>query len=116
MEKVDQEEHVKVLSLWASIYGMRVLIALEEKGVKYEYQEENLSAKTNLLLQMNPVHKMIPVLIHNGHPACESLIILEYVDEVWPSSNPFMPDTANGRARARFWADFVDKKVFHLIT
>ena len=116
MEKVDQEEQVKVLSLWASIFGMRVLIALEEKGVKYEYQEENLSAKTNLLLHMNPVHKMIPVLIHNGNPVCESLIILEYIDEVWPASNPFMPDTAYSRARARFWADFVDKKVFHLIT
>ena len=79
------------------------------------YQEENLSAKSNLLLQMNPVHKMIPVLIHNGNPVCESLIILEYIDEAWPASNAFLPATAYERARARFWADFVDKKVFHLI-
>ena len=109
-------EQVKVLNLWASPFGMRVLIRLEEKGVKYEYQEENLSSKSELLLQMNPVHKKIPVLIHNGKPVCESLIILEYIDEAWASSNPFMPSNAYDRARARFWADFVDKKVFILFT
>jgi glutathione S-transferase len=105
-------EEVKVLNLWASPFGMRVLIGLEEKGVKYEYQEENLSSKSELLLQMNPVHKKIPVLIHNGKPVCESLSILEYIDETWASSNPFMPSNAYNRARARFWADFVDKKVY----
>jgi len=108
---MEEEEQVKVLSLWASPFGMRVLIGLEEKGVKYEYLEENLSSKSELLLQMNPVHKKIPVLIHNGKPVCESLIILEYIDEAWASSNPFMPSNAYGRARARFWADFVDNKV-----
>nr|ABR16711.1 unknown [Picea sitchensis] len=107
-----EEEQVKVLNLWASTFGMRVLIGLEEKGVKYEYQEENLSSKSELLLQMNPVHKKIPALIHNGKPVCESLIILEYIDEAWASSNPFMPSNAYDRARARFWADFVDKKVY----
>ena len=111
-----EEEQVKVLNLWASPFGMRVLIRLEEKGVKYEYQEENLSSKSELLLQMNPVHKKIPVLIHNGNPVCESLIILEYIDEAWASSNPFMPSNAYDRARARLWADFVDTKVFILFT
>jgi len=112
MEKDCEEEQVKVLSLWASPFGMRVLIGLEEKGVKYEYQEENLFNKSDLLLQMNPVHKKIPVLIHNGNPVCESLIILQYIDEAWTRSNPFLPSDPYDRARARFWADFVDKKIY----
>jgi len=112
MEKEYEEEQVKVLSFWPSPFCMRVLIGLEEKGVKYEYQVENLSSKSDLLLQMNPVHKEIPVLIHNGKPVCESLIILQYIDEAWTSSNPFLPKDPYGRARARFWADFVDKKFF----
>ncbi|XP_059063598.1 probable glutathione S-transferase [Cryptomeria japonica] len=101
-------EQVKVLSTWFSPFGRRILIALEEIGVKYEYQEEDLSNKSELLLQMNPVHKKIPVLVHNNQPICESLIILQYIDETWDSGqvSPF------DRALARFWADFADKKFF----
>ncbi|GLJ35991.1 hypothetical protein SUGI_0721920 [Cryptomeria japonica] len=105
-------EHVKVLSSSISAFTMRVLIGLEEKGVKYEYQEENLLAKkSDLLLQMNPVYKKVPVLIHNGKPICESLIILQYIDETW-DSKPLLPSKPYDRAIARFWADFADKKFF----
>jgi glutathione S-transferase len=62
---------------------MRVKIALAEKGVKYEYSEQDLRDKSALLLQMNPVYKKIPVLVHRGKPVCESLIIVQYIDDVW---------------------------------
>ncbi|XP_057842161.2 probable glutathione S-transferase [Cryptomeria japonica] len=101
-------EQVKVLSTWLSPFSLRVLVALEEIGVKYEYQEEDLSNKSALLLQMNPVHKKIPVLIHNGQPICESLIILHYIDETWESKQVSPFDSA----LAHFWADFADKKFF----
>ncbi|KAH9293309.1 hypothetical protein KI387_041487 [Taxus chinensis] len=104
---------VKVLSFWPSPFGMRVQIGLEEKGVKYEFQEENITVnKSDLLLRMNPVHKKIPVLIHNGKPICESLIILQYIDEAWPASKQFLPSEPYDRALSLFWADFVDKKIF----
>ena len=96
---------------------MRVQIALEEKGIKYEYREEDLMThKSPLLLQMNPIHKKIPVLIHNGKPICESLIAVEYIDEVWnDKSPPLLPSDPYQRAQARFWADYVDKKVFFVV-
>ncbi|KAK8507460.1 hypothetical protein V6N13_141481 [Hibiscus sabdariffa] len=76
-------DEVVLLDFWASMFGIRVRIALAEKGLKYEYREEDLRNKSALLLQMNPVHKKIPVLIHNGKPISESLIQVQYMDEVW---------------------------------
>lgn len=102
---------VVLLNSWASSFGMRVMIALKEKGVEYEYREENLTDKSQLLLEMNPIHKKIPVLIHNGKPICESLIIVQYIDEVWNEKFPLLPSDPYQRAQARFWADYVDQKV-----
>ncbi|KAK5824822.1 hypothetical protein PVK06_019606 [Gossypium arboreum] len=80
-------EEVVLLDFWPSMFGIRSRIALAEKGIKYEYKEEDLWNKSALLLQTKPVHKKIPVLIHNG-----KLV-----------------------STARFWADYVDKKDFGLV-
>ncbi|KAL9403373.1 hypothetical protein Peur_000345 [Populus x canadensis] len=103
---------VTLLDFWSSPFGMRVRIALAEKGVKYEYSEQDLRNKSDLLLQMNPVHKKIPVLVHDGKPVCESLIIVQYIDEVWKDKAPLLPSDPHKRAQSRFWADFVDKKIY----
>lgn len=108
-------EEVILLDYWASVFGMRTRIALEEKGVKYEYREEDLSNKSSLLLEMNPIHKKIPVLIHNGKPICESIIQVQYIDQVWPGTNPILPSDPYQRAQARFWSDYIDKKVLLLV-
>ncbi|KAG7587484.1 Glutathione S-transferase N-terminal [Arabidopsis thaliana x Arabidopsis arenosa] len=105
-------EEIILLDYWASMFGMRTRIALEEKGVKYEYREEDLSNKSPLLLEMNPIHKKIPVLIHKGKPICESIIQVQYIDELWPDSNPILPSDPYQRAQARFWADYIDKKTY----
>ncbi|KAF8391055.1 hypothetical protein HHK36_023355 [Tetracentron sinense] len=104
-------EALVLLDFSLSPFGVRVRIALAEKGIKYEYKEEDLKDKSSLLLQMNPVHKQIPVLIHNGKPICESFIIVQYIDEVWKDKSPLLPSDPYRQAQARFWADFVDKKV-----
>jgi glutathione S-transferase len=107
-------DEVVLLDFWPSVFGLRVRIALAEKGIEYEYKDEDLRNKSELLLKMNPVHKQIPVLIHNGKPVCESLIIVQYIDEVWNDKSPLLPSDPYQRSHARFWADFVDKKVARL--
>ncbi|KAG0467807.1 hypothetical protein HPP92_017135 [Vanilla planifolia] len=106
------EKGVKLLDFWASPFGQRVRIALAEKGVEYDYHEEDLATKSELLVKSNPVYKKVPVLIHDGRPVCESLIIVQYIDEVWPGKNTIVPSDPYSRAQARFWADYVDKKVY----
>lgn len=107
-------DEVALLDFWASPYGMRVRICLAEKGIKYEYINENLRpTKGDLLLKMNPVNQKIPVLIHNGKPISESLIIVQYIDEVWNAESPsWLPADPHQRANARFWGDYIDKKMY----
>ncbi|KAJ9672871.1 hypothetical protein PVL29_026217 [Vitis rotundifolia] len=107
-------DEIILLDFWASIFGMRVRVALAEKGLKYEKREEDLWNKSPLLLEVNPVHKKIPVLIHNGKPICESMIIVQYIDEVWNHKSPLLPTDPYQRAQARFWADYIDKKLYNL--
>ncbi|XP_045804659.1 probable glutathione S-transferase isoform X2 [Trifolium pratense] len=105
-------DEVILLDFWPSPFGIRVRIALAEKGIKYEYIEEDLMSmkKSPLLLGMNPVHKKSPVLIHNGKPICESLIAVQYIDEVWNDRSPLLPSDPYQRSQALFWAVYVDNK------
>ncbi|KAH9319948.1 hypothetical protein KI387_021717 [Taxus chinensis] len=110
------QDDVKVLSLWSSPFVMRVLIGLEEKGINYETVPQTFPDKSPLLLEMNPVYKKVPVLVHKGKPVVESLIALEYIDEEWTSGPALLPADPYERAIARFWADYVDKKIYEPAT
>ncbi|KAF2914522.1 hypothetical protein DAI22_10g169200 [Oryza sativa Japonica Group] len=51
-------------------------------------------------------------MIHNGKPICESLIIMEYLDEAFPdTAAPLLPADLHDRAVARFWAAYIDDKL-----
>lgn len=109
-------DEVKLFRTWSSPFGLRVVWALKLKGIEFEAIFEDLANKSPLLLQYNPVHKKIPVLVHHGKPVCESLVILEYIDETWNEAHPLLPEDPFRRAEARFWAKFNDEKLLPSIT
>lgn len=111
----DTNSDVMVVDFWANGFGMRVRIALEEKGIKYEYEEEDLriAQRSQLVVEMNPVRKSVPILIYKGNPVCDSAVILEFIDEMWKEdgSPPLLSEDAYERAVTRFWVHFIDNKV-----
>ncbi|RVX11378.1 putative glutathione S-transferase [Vitis vinifera] len=107
-------EELKLFRTGSSVFALRIVWALKIKGVEYETIFEDLSNKSPSLLQYNPVHKKVPVLVHNGKPIAESLVILEYIDETWRET-PLLPEDPYERAMARFWAKFGDDKVLTTI-
>lgn len=103
-------DEVKLYADGRSPFCCRVKIALNMKGIKYENLEEDLNNKSADLLKYNPVHKKVPVLVHNGNPVSESLVIVEYIDDVWKGV-PILPQDPYEKAAARFLAKFIDDKV-----
>ncbi|KAM0924803.1 hypothetical protein ACQ4PT_004721 [Festuca glaucescens] len=107
----EKNDGLLLLDFWVSPFGQRCRIALAEKGLPYKHVEEDLfGGKIDFLLRSNPVHKKIPVLLHDGKPINESLVILQYLDEAFLGTPSFLP--VDPHAYTRFWADYIDKKVF----
>ncbi|KAL6894590.1 hypothetical protein ACP4OV_008688 [Aristida adscensionis] len=108
----EKKPSVVLLNCFVSPFGNRVRIALARKGVAFEEKPENLGAKSPLLLSSNPVHAKVPVLLVDGKPVCESLVILEFIDEAFAAAGePLLPADPHARAHARFWASYIDTKL-----
>nr|CAB3495446.1 unnamed protein product [Digitaria exilis] len=73
-----QSGDLKLLSSFASPFSLRVKLALSFKGLSYENleQKELHTNKSELLLKSNPVHKKVPVLIHDGKPLFSSWMMV----------------------------------------
>ncbi|GJY89727.1 ribonuclease H-like domain-containing protein, partial [Tanacetum coccineum] len=72
-------------------------------------EQEHYPSKSELLLTSNPVHKKVPVLLHaNKSPIPESLVIIEYLDEIHPDAHQILPKAPLDRAESRFWVFYID--------
>lgn len=107
---MENAEELKLLGFWVSPMVLRVEWAFRLKGITdYEYVDEDLlHNKSSLLLELNPVHKKVPVLIHKGNGIAESLVIVEYIDETW-KNHSLLPQDPYEKARIRSFAIFAEK-------
>ncbi|CAI5499697.1 unnamed protein product [Closterium sp. Naga37s-1] len=100
-------ETVRLFSAWFCPFAQRAWIALEAKGVKYEYVEHDEQQGEQ---QQRCLY--------------ESSVIMEYIDEAFPPSPltaaaaaagstgvHLMPRDVYERAQVRMWMDFVNRKI-----
>lgn len=103
---------MKLYNYYRSSAAFRVRIALEMKGLKYEYIAIHLAKGEQLKSEFVGIlpDEIVPVLeIDVGAGAqrlTQSMAIIEYLDETHPAS-PLLPKDAVGRAQARALAQSV---------
>lgn len=103
-------EQLRLYSYWRSSAAYRVRIGLNLKGLRYETVPVHLVREGGQqhqpdYVELNPQH-LVPTLVHGARVIRQSLAILEYLDEAWPSPS-FLPMTARDRARVRGLAQLI---------
>ncbi|WP_244847784.1 maleylacetoacetate isomerase [Caballeronia sp. SL2Y3] len=95
---------MKLYSYFRSSAAYRVRIALNLKGLDYEYEGVHLLRDGGLQLKpeyraLNP-DGIVPTLVVDGDVLTQSLAIIEYLDETHPEP-PLLPRGASDRAFVR---------------
>ena len=103
-------ESLQLYSYWRSSAAYRVRIGLNLKGLAHEIVPVHLlhdggQQRSDVYRGINP-QQLVPVLGHGNRRLSQSLAILEYLDEVWPTP-PLLPSTSRERHRVRALSQLV---------
>ncbi|CAN6678313.1 unnamed protein product [Malus baccata var. baccata] len=93
------DQQIKLYSYWRSSCSYRVRIALNLKGLKYEYKAVNLLKGEQLspeFRKLNPVG-YVPVLVDGDTLVADSFAILMYLEEKYPQ-HPLLPPDLQKKA------------------
>lgn len=112
----------ELFSFWRTSATYRVRVAFNLKSVQPQERNVSLDAgeqRSDAFLKINPLGA-IPALIdradgHSGTPLTQSLAILEFLDETYPSL-ALLPADAHGRARVRSLSAMLAADTHPLIT
>jgi len=94
----------------ASTCSKKVRMCLAEKGLEWESRLLNLQKFEQHdpdYLKLNP-KGVVPTLVHDGAPICESTFIIDYLEEKFPEPS-LSPADADGRARMKEWEQWSDE-------
>ncbi|PBB25944.1 MULTISPECIES: maleylacetoacetate isomerase [unclassified Mesorhizobium] len=94
---------------YRSSTSYRVRIALEMKGLSYDYVPHHLRHGEHLepaYLAVNPQGLVPALVLDGGTLLTQSLAIIEYLDEIQPAP-PLLPKDPLGRARVRMLAQMI---------
>uniref|UniRef100_A0A803QYU1 glutathione transferase n=1 Tax=Cannabis sativa TaxID=3483 RepID=A0A803QYU1_CANSA len=95
----DDQPKLKLYSYWRSSCSFRVRIALNLKGLHYDYEAVNLvkgEQRNPEFVKLNPIG-YVPVLVDGDIVLSDSFAILLYLDEKYPQ-HPLLPTDLKRKA------------------
>ncbi len=94
-----------------STCSQRVRYVLNAKGLDFTEHKLNLLEGDQLrpeYIAINP-NGVVPSLVHDGVAIIDSSVIIEYLDECYPTPHPFRPRDLKALARMRTMMRYIDE-------
>ena len=102
-----------MLMLYNNAYStcsQKVRLVLAEKNLAFTDQQINFAKSEHLApnyLKLNP-NGVVPTLVHDNKTIIDSSVIMEYLDEEFPTP-PMMPSDTIGHAHIRIWLRYFEE-------
>lgn len=103
-------DRVRLTGYAYSVYTRTVRIALQAKGLAYEYDEVDPFDEQHIDRLAHPFGR-VPVFDHGGFRLYETQAILDYIEAIWPDP-PLVPEGAKPSARMRQVMGIADSYVY----
>ncbi|KAI0172017.1 hypothetical protein GGR52DRAFT_548688 [Hypoxylon sp. FL1284] len=108
-KKHTKEHDLKLYAACFCPFSQRVWIALEAKGMQYQYCETDPFRRPTQLLEANP-RGLVPAIREGDWASGESAIILEYLEDR-DRTVPLFPTDPRLKANCRLWIDHINAKI-----
>ncbi|KAI8629099.1 hypothetical protein F5Y19DRAFT_475660 [Xylariaceae sp. FL1651] len=108
-KKHSKEDQLRLYAASFCPFSQRVWIALEAKGMSYQYCETDPFKRPTQLLEANP-RGLVPAIRQGDWASGESTIILEYLED-HDQTVPLLPTDPRLKANCRLWIDHINAKI-----
>ncbi|KAI5808718.1 hypothetical protein DFH27DRAFT_540784 [Peziza echinospora] len=109
VKRHSKSNDLKVFGSCFCPFAQRVWIALEVKGINYQYIEVDPYKKPANLLEIDP-RGLVPSLKHGDWGCYESSVILEYLEDL-QVGHQLLHNHSQIRANSRLWCHHIDRRI-----
>ncbi|KAL8715286.1 MAG: hypothetical protein Q9220_001244 [cf. Caloplaca sp. 1 TL-2023] len=110
VKKHSKEHDLKLYGSCFCPFVQRVWIALQYKGLDYQYIEVDPYKKPDSLTAINP-RGLVPALQHGQWGCYESTVLMEYLEDIDAGRPLFPPGNPKLRAQCRLWTDHINRHI-----
>ncbi|TVY22249.1 Glutathione S-transferase [Lachnellula hyalina] len=110
VRKRSKDHELKLFGSCFCPFVQRVWVALEAKGLQYQYVEVDPYKKPQALLDVNP-RGLVPGIRHGDWGCGESTVLMEYLEDLG-AGQPLLPQgNPQLRATCRLWTDHINRQI-----